>query len=304
MDALLQWGTMKVLPNRIGAAKVMAQKVYAGRDHYLALSEKTGVPWYVVGVIHARESDCDFDTHLHNGDPLSRRTRHDPAGRPKTGSPPFDFDDSALDALECDHFLNCSDWNFQDMADRLEKYNGLGYRYKGMPSPYLWAGSDQYVKGKYVSDGVFDADTVDNQTGCMVILKCLAQLDTSVDPLASVSLTPVARPIEVADSLPPPSTISVAVSSKTVRATVLGAIWMKIVAVGSLLSSGVDWVFGNMPAVKQEADAQMALLKGVTETAHINWDIAGAWIGVSCLTYAVLRHVDLKKWLATGGVNP
>src|SRR6185369_1832675 len=52
----------------------------------------------------------------------------------------------------------------------LEKYNGLGYAAKGVPSPYIWAGTNQYQSGKYVRDHVYDPNAVDTQLGCAGLL--------------------------------------------------------------------------------------------------------------------------------------
>ena len=60
----------------------------------------TPIPWYVIGFIHKMESDMNFGTHLHNGDPLTARTVHVPTGRPVNGNPPFTWEDSAADALQ------------------------------------------------------------------------------------------------------------------------------------------------------------------------------------------------------------
>src|SRR5690606_14680775 len=67
------------------------------------------------------------------------------------------------------------DWSIEGTLDILERYNGLGYRNKGLPSPYLWAGTDQYVKGKYVADGKFDPNHVDRQLGVAPILMKLRE---------------------------------------------------------------------------------------------------------------------------------
>jgi lysozyme family protein len=45
------------------------------------------VPWYLVGIIHYRECSLYFSRHLHNGEPLTERTRRVPAGRPASGGP-------------------------------------------------------------------------------------------------------------------------------------------------------------------------------------------------------------------------
>ena len=62
-----------------------------------------------------------------------------------------------------------------EIAAALEGFNGWGYRKRGVPSPYLWAGSDQYAHGKYGEDGVYDGALVDKQLGVMVLLKALTE---------------------------------------------------------------------------------------------------------------------------------
>ena len=56
---------------------------------------------------------------------------------------------------------------------KLEKYNGIGYRAHHVNSPYLWGGSNQYTRGKYVQDGVFSITAVSMQIGAMVLLKLM-----------------------------------------------------------------------------------------------------------------------------------
>ena len=36
---------------------------------YDQVANATGVPWYVIGIIHEMEGGLNFTTHLHNGDP-------------------------------------------------------------------------------------------------------------------------------------------------------------------------------------------------------------------------------------------
>jgi lysozyme family protein len=57
------------------------------------------VPWELIAALHEREAGGSFKGHLHNGDPLTGRTYHVPAGRPAKGSPPFTWEASAIDAL-------------------------------------------------------------------------------------------------------------------------------------------------------------------------------------------------------------
>jgi lysozyme family protein len=166
-----------------------AHKAVANKAIYLNIEQRTGVPWTFVAVTHYRESSQDFTKNLGQGDPLNRTTVHVPAGRgPFTG--PNAFADAAVDAL-----TNCSpyaarhkDWSIGGMLTLLEQYNGLGYAARGLPSPYVWSGTNQYKSGKYVSDGVFDPNVVDRQLGCAGLILAMMTLDPEI------SFAPVALP--------------------------------------------------------------------------------------------------------------
>ena len=75
------------------------QKIINNKPRYQAVSALSGAPWYVIAVIHLLEASLNFNSHLHNGDPLTARTVQVPAGHPKKGNPPFTWEESALDAL-------------------------------------------------------------------------------------------------------------------------------------------------------------------------------------------------------------
>jgi lysozyme family protein len=143
------------------------------KDRYLAVSAETGVPWEVIAVIHNLECAGNFNKHLHNGDPLSRRTTSVPSGRPMKWDPPGTWEESASDALRYDN-LHRVDWSSLDRAlYAIERYNGLGYRTRGVASPYLWSGTQFHTSGKFVRDGVYDANAVSNQVGAVPLLKAL-----------------------------------------------------------------------------------------------------------------------------------
>lgn len=155
------------------AANSAANKVLKGKSQYQIVGLEAGIPWFVVGLIHLLEGNCNFSTHLHNGDSLNARTVNVPKGRPKTGKPPFTWKESALDALQYDS-MKPPMTDLETILYRLEKFNGLGYRKKGINSPYLWSGSQHYTSGKYVSDGVWSSTAVSKQVGAAVVLKVLA----------------------------------------------------------------------------------------------------------------------------------
>ena len=167
-----------IRPARLAAASTMAARVSANRNRYQTVGKPLGIPWYLVGLVHAMEASLNFSTHLHNGDPLSARTTHVPAGRPAAGHPPFTWEESATDALKLEGLGSWTDWSLPGLLFRLELYNGWGYRgqHPPVPTPYLWSFSNHYTKGKYVGDGTFSASAVSQQCGAAVILKRLVQI--------------------------------------------------------------------------------------------------------------------------------
>ena len=166
------WGSMQITNINLFAEPL--DLINGNEDRYFAVLSKSGVPWQVIAALHYREASCNFHCHLHNGDPLTERTTHVPAGRPMLGSPPFGWEDSALDALAFDSLLGLTKWgNVATCLYRIERYNGLGYRGHGILSPYLWSGSNHYIVGKYTDDGHFDPNQIDHQAGIAGILKLL-----------------------------------------------------------------------------------------------------------------------------------
>jgi lysozyme family protein len=166
-----------IRPNRMADVDALVAQIASNRKRYAAAGNPVGTPWYVVGVIHALESSLNFGRHLHNGDPLTARTVQVPAGRPKTGQPPFTWEASASDALRFQGFDKWKDWSIPGTLYKLEAYNGFGYRthHPDVPSPYLWSFSTHYSRGKYVADGKWSQTAVSAQCGVAVLLRRMAE---------------------------------------------------------------------------------------------------------------------------------
>lgn len=156
----------------------VARRLVAAKARYQAVEQKTGVPWFVIAVIHQRESSQNFLRSLAQGDPWNKVSTHVPAGR----GPFASWEAAAVDALAvCPPYAaKWRDWSAGGAMTLLEIYNGLGYCNKGLPSPYVWSGTDQYARGKYVADGVFDANVVDKQLGCAGLILAMMALDASI----------------------------------------------------------------------------------------------------------------------------
>ena len=108
---------------------------------------------------------------------------------------------AAIDALvKCPPYLaRHRDWSIAAALTALETYNGIGYAARGLPSPYLWSGTNQYRAGKYVRDGVYDPGKVDPQLGCAALMVALMELD----PEISFAGTKIAKSASAGDSAKP-----------------------------------------------------------------------------------------------------
>lgn len=188
-----QWDEMKINSSRLGEMTRLAQFALDHKPQYVAVESATGVPWWLIAVLHRRESDADFSTYLGNGDPLNRPTRNVPAGR----GPFSSFLAGAIDALKQDGLSSVIDWRLEKALYYCELFNGAGYDNRGLPSPYIWGGTNQQHAGKYVSDGVWSSTTMDSQPGCAPILAMIANLDKTVNFVRESSDT-TAQPTEPA----------------------------------------------------------------------------------------------------------
>lgn len=166
----------------------VAKRLVAAKTRYQTVEAKTGVPWPFIAVTHERESSQNWNKSLAQGDPWNKVSVHVPAGR----GPFASWEDAAYDAL-----VNCGpyaarnkDWTIGGTLALLEQYNGLGYYKRGRPSPYIWSGTDQYVSGKYVADGVYDPSVVDRQLGCAGLIMEMMKLDPSIKFADSVISSP------------------------------------------------------------------------------------------------------------------
>ena len=163
--------------NRQAAVETLVGKLAANRPRYDAVGKPLGIPWHFIAVIHNMESSQSFKGHLHNGDPLSARTKQVPAGRPKTGTPPFTWEQSAADALTMHGLPAWKDWTVAGTLYQLELYNGTGYRlfHPHVKTPYLWSFSNHYQRGKYVADGTWSETATSAQCGAAVLLRRMVE---------------------------------------------------------------------------------------------------------------------------------
>ena len=189
-DALLH---TTLTPDQAQDLALFVRNWTANQARYAAVAARTGVPAALVAALHWRESTGDFGTYLHQGDPLGKPAVHVP-----NDIPVFDvWEDAAVHALTMPDKASKREQLGIDATTRdgarlgtfAEIYNGLGYHYKGMASPYVWSGTSAYGKGKYVADGRFSAATKDRQNGVRVMLDAIGGVDPGLQTSAPQGAT-------------------------------------------------------------------------------------------------------------------
>jgi lysozyme family protein len=153
------------------------------KARYEEVAATAGIPAKLVASLHWRESTGDFGTYLHQGDPLGKKAVHEPSF--DQGVPIFkEWEPAAEHALEMKKGIKKAYKIDQETTDEAalasyaERYNGLGYHnYHSMASPYVFAGTDQYAKGKYRSDGAggWDDNYKDTQLGVIPMMRNIDQ---------------------------------------------------------------------------------------------------------------------------------
>lgn len=174
-----RWFAAVVNPNLVGMFKTIAQHLVApsAQVRYKTVSKETSVPWAVIAVVHEREASQSWAANLAQGDRWDHVSTH----VPRHEGPFSSWEEAAIHALTIDapYLAHWGDWRIGGALVGLKAYNGFGYDSHGIPSPYLWAGTDRYKRGKYTSDGHLDLNAVDHQPGCVGLLKAMAALEPS-----------------------------------------------------------------------------------------------------------------------------
>ncbi len=174
-----RWHSAKIRPVFVQVAEHVAHSLVQAKTRYQIVQDKTNVPWPVIAVIHERESSQSWAASLAQGDPWDHVSIHIPKGR----GPFHSWEEAAMDALKVcpPHAADWHDWSIGGALTLLEQYNGLGYFHMERPSPYVWSGTDQYNRGKYIADGHYDQHAVDKQLGCATMLMVMKQIDPSIE---------------------------------------------------------------------------------------------------------------------------
>jgi len=261
-----EWDAMAIKPDRVNEFERYARFAIAHKDTYQKIEKATGVPWAMIACNHRRESSANFNTYLGNGQRLDRVTTIVPIGRgPFTG--PNAFVEGGIDAYE-GRYSEVKDWRLEKMLFWMEKFNGTGYNGMGIPSPYIWGGTNVQVRGKYTSDHHYNPTVWDTQPGCAPLLATIARLDPSVKFVReTVSDAPVIAP--TAPPLVPPE-IKPLPKSKTIWGGLLQWLAGGGTAVLAALNDAKPWLvaliaiggsIGLFLVIKGRIDVQDVLRK-------------------------------------------
>ncbi len=176
-----RWKAVHIRQDLVNHVDGIAFRLVSAKARYQAVETATHVPWAIVAVIHERESSQSWLASLAQGDPFNHVSIHVPKGR----GPFSSWEEAAIDALDIcpPHAARWQDWSIGGALTLLEQYNGLGYAARGIPSPYVWAATDQYRSGKYIADGHFDPQAIDRQIGCAALLMRMIVHDLSIKDL-------------------------------------------------------------------------------------------------------------------------
>lgn len=181
-----RWNNMHSKPSFVGQAKKFAERAIKHKAEYEAIAADIKaqyalhVPWWFIPLVHERECVGGVDNWNCN---IAQGSRYNQKSRiiPRNGPFPS-FRAAAIAALvkEAPKAATNTNWSGGGAVTIAERYNGLGYAKRGLPSPYIWSGTDQYRRGKYVRDGKYDANVVDTQVGVAVSLRALMDLDSTI----------------------------------------------------------------------------------------------------------------------------
>lgn len=136
---------------------------------------RCGVPAALLAALDQREDDASPECAIGQGNRWDRISTNVPRGK---GPWPSKID-ADLFYIAYDHLNDMEgqpSWTWPLVCFKGEAWNGFGPRDHGIRTGYLWAGTNLYVRGKYVADGQWDAAYVDTQLGIIPVMRRLIAL--------------------------------------------------------------------------------------------------------------------------------
>lgn len=193
--------TMIVLPARVGVIDATAKKLTGPLywPRYQQVQDATGVMGELIAALDYRESNANPRCALGQGDPWGAVSTHVPIGK----GPFRSWSDAATYYVHYDHLDDASHaWSMPYLCWKGEAWNGFGPRDHRINTGYLWSGTNHYAKGKYVADGKWDPEKVDEQLGIIPLVIRMMELRNTMLPgmpgkANAPGLIPQAAPVGV-----------------------------------------------------------------------------------------------------------
>lgn len=179
--------------------------VDAGR--YTPGCQQTGVPISWAAASFEREASSNFNLNPAQGWPLNSRSRWIPHNGPFPNWTAAQIAAYAIDGLTK---VGKENWSWAAACYYAEAFNGFGYRARGVHSPYLWAGSNIYIRGKFIADGEYSASAIDEQLGVipmmarMIALRPELELPIPFKTVVGAAALPVSASVAIAPPMEPP----------------------------------------------------------------------------------------------------
>lgn len=192
---------------RVAAVNSTADRLVGFIDagRYDAGCKTTGVSVAWAAASFEREASSNFNLNPAQGWPLNQKSKDIPYNGPFSNWTDAQVAAYQIDALDK---VGVAGWTWARAAYEGEAFNGFGYRAHGIHSPYLFAGTNIYVEGKYVADGDWSPTTVDTQLGIVPMMMRIIQLRPQLALADTLPLLSVPAPALVPAPAPAPLEVS------------------------------------------------------------------------------------------------
>lgn len=167
-EYLRNWNRAKINEHHKDNVQRGMDKVEPNIEEYNIVASHVDCSVHALICSHYREASCDFDRQILNGQDWDMKTTI----VPKNEGPFENFEVSCKRGFAIKPKME-SLTNIVDLLHFLERWNGWGYRRRGIWSPYLWSYTNLYKKGYYTSDGRYSSRAVNKQLGCASLLIAL-----------------------------------------------------------------------------------------------------------------------------------
>ncbi|MEM7268910.1 MAG: hypothetical protein AAF401_06625 [Pseudomonadota bacterium] len=155
----IQLHAARIKPSRRTEVENLCDKMLEHEARYRALEARTGAPWSLLAIMHARAGACDFGRGIKSGRPLSR-------GK---------WDDDAYAAIRIARFDKVLSWTTARQLYELERMTGFAYRLNGLASPALWGGTTEYDQGIAIGAREIDYSGKSDEIGAAALMLSLVE---------------------------------------------------------------------------------------------------------------------------------